>query len=268
MIGELRPLHIGQRIDPVATDIVGNGDDSAGCDADRVIGEGSGVERRVETRATVERVVAAEAVERVVAGPAGDDVGQGVAGSGEVADTGEAQVLDVGAQGVGVGGGQHRVGALGRRFHDHVEGAVDGVGVIAQAADQHVVAAEPVERVIAGTAGDHVGQGVAGTGEVADPGEGQVLDVGAQGVDVGARQHRIGTRRGQFGGDVEEAVDGVDVVAQTADHRVVTGQPVEHVVAGTAGDDVGQGVAGSGEITDPGEGEVLDVGAQGVGVGR
>ena len=78
-----------------------------------------------------------------------------------LADAGQRQVLDVGAERV-ADAALHGVGALPGSLGDHVAGRVDHIGVVAGAADHGVVAGAAVEHVVAGVAGERVGQRVAG----------------------------------------------------------------------------------------------------------
>ena len=67
-----------------------------------------------------------------------------------------------------------------KRLHRHVPGVVDDVGVVAQAAGQHVGAQAAVEQVVATVAGEAVVQQVAGAVEVGAAGQRQPLEVGSQ----------------------------------------------------------------------------------------
>ncbi len=98
----------------------------------------------------------------------------------KAAGSGEDQILDVGAEGIGCNGRSHRVGAGAGVFRDHVTDIVDDVGVVAGAADQRVGAGSAIESVIAGSAFDGVAQRIAGPrkGTVAD--ERKVLDIGGK----------------------------------------------------------------------------------------
>ena len=58
-------------------------------------------------------------------------------------------------------------------------------------------------------------------------------------------QHRVGALAGVLDHHVADIVDHVGVVAEPARHGVGTGAAVEDVVAGVAGEAVGQGIAGA-----------------------
>ena len=161
-----------------------------------------------------------------------------IAGAVEVGGAGERQVLDIGAERIG-DRGQHRVGALAGVLDHHVADIVDHVGVVAEPARHGVGAGAAVEDVVAGVAGEAVGQGIAGAVEVGGAGERQVLEVGAE--RIGDRgQHRVGAFAGVLDHHVADIVDHVGVVAEPARHGVGAGAAVEDVVAGIAGEAVGQ----------------------------
>src|SRR5262249_36483702 len=144
--------------------------------------------------ATGDGVVAVAAREIIGAGIADEDVAEGVAGGIDVGRAGQRQVLKVGAEGVAdrtldrvVAG----VGVLG----DDVTGVVDDVGGVAEAADQLVGACATVENVVAGIAGERVGEAVAGGVDVRRAGQGEALDVVGEGIG-GRAQHGVGAAVG------------------------------------------------------------------------
>ena len=252
-----------------------------GAEIDGQIADGAGVVERVAAGTAVdhvgtvaddvlERVVAAAAVERVdaeaagddvIAAVAGDDVGKLVAGAVDVGAAGQRQVLDIGAERV-ADRRLHRVGAAahGGGFRHHVAGIVDHVDVVAVAAQERVGACAAIERVVAGVAGDDVGEPVAGAVDVGAAGQGQVLDIGAERVgDRGGNS--ISARVQRFRRHVAGVVDDVVVVADAADHDVGAAGAVERVVATIAGENVDAGIAGqrivadaAGDVLDPGHG--------------
>ncbi|MNF64066.1 hypothetical protein D3C84_457890 [compost metagenome] len=125
------------------------------------------------------------------------------------------------------------VGALAGQFGDLVGGVVHHIDVIAQAAAHAIGARAAIERVVGGIAGQAVGQCVAGTVDGGAAEQGQVLDVGGQGMaDQALRE--VGALAGQFGDPVGGVVDHIDVVAQAADQRVDAGTAIEEVVRGVA----------------------------------
>ncbi|CAH0312610.1 hypothetical protein SRABI130_05148 [Pseudomonas sp. Bi130] len=214
-------------------------------------------DQRVQPRATVEHVVAAVAGQHVV---------QGIADAGEVIAAGEGEVFQVGAQGPA-----HR-GAYGVDFArqgtglgDRVLEAVDDVGVVAEAAHHHVGAEATVQHVVAAVADQHVVQGVAGTGEVVVAGEGQVLEVAAQGV-ADRRHNRVdfAQRGAGFHHHVTHVIHNVNVVACTANHEVLAGTAIEEVGGGVAGEAVIEFVAGEVQRGGAEQHAVFDVGREGV----
>ena len=104
---------------------------------------------------------------------------QGIAGAVEVGGAGERQVLEIGAERIG-DRGQHRVGALAGVLDHHVADIVDHVGVVAEPARHGVGAGAAVEDVVAGIAGEAVGQGIAGAVDVGISGQDEVQVIGAQ----------------------------------------------------------------------------------------
>ncbi|CAF0856079.1 unnamed protein product [Rotaria sp. Silwood1] len=211
----------------------------------------------VVSRAAHQHVGASAAVQHVVAAVAGDGVAQRVAGAVDVAVAGQHQRLDVGGQCV-VDAGLDDVGAFARVLDDEVTGVVDDVGVVAQAAGQHVGAGATVQHVVAVVAGDEVDEAVAGAVDGVGAGQHQVFEVGAQHPADGAA-HGVRALAGVLGDDVAGAVDDVGVVARAADEAVVSLAAVQRVVAGVAGDLVVQRVAGAVEVGRAGQHEVLDV---------
>src|SRR6185436_3298941 len=59
--------------------------------------------------------------------------------------------------------------------------------------------------------------------------------------------------------------DHVGIVAEPAQHRVVGGSAVQHVVADVAGEDIGQPIARGIDVGTAGQGQILDIGSQSVG---
>ena len=110
--------------------------------------------------------------------------------------------------------------------------AVEDVGALL--AKQQIGAVHSVEGVDAGRAGQGVGRGVAvARGFAADP-EGQVLDLGLQGVVGQDAVDRIGPAGRQFDGQVAVGIDLIGVIARPADHPVSAGQAVQLVSPGAA----------------------------------
>ncbi len=220
-------------------------------------------------------VRAGAAVEGVVAGIADQGVVLGVAEEGEVAGADDGDVFEIlqvalvqvdGALGGRVERDLQAVGAFVGQFLDQGELAdlVDTVGVVALAADQGVQARAADQLVVAVVADDDVVQRVADAVDVAGAGQGEVLDVGAEGVvHGGADGVDLAGQGAGLADHVADVVDDVNVVAQAADHQVGAGAAVQHVVAVGAPEDVVQRVAGGVEGAAD-QVEVLQVGAQGV----
>jgi hypothetical protein len=162
---------------------------------------------------------------------------------------------------------------------DRVGGVIDGVAVVAGAADQGVGAEAAVERVVAGEADEPVVAGVAAqaVGEVVagerrgrGDGEEEVFDVGGERVLAAVAIDAVVALVGVFDHPVAGA-EVVDVVAEAAGEDVggAVGVPVEGVGAGVAGG-VDGGAAGQVEAFEvlaegPGDAAVDGVEA-GVGV--
>ena len=154
--------------------------------------------------------------------------------------------------------------------HDHVEDAVDEIGVVAGAADhavgagaalQRVVAATAFQLVVVGATVEHVVEGVAHDEvllAVADAGrrparflQVELLDVRADDV-VGVGIDRIDALARVLHDHVEDTVDEIGIVADAADHavgagatlqRVVANAALQSVVVGTAVERVVEGIA-------------------------
>ena len=160
-----------------------------------------------------------------------------------------------------------RSGAGAGQLRDHVGDVVDDVGVVAGPADHRVRPRPPLRHVVAGVAGEDVVGRVAGAVDGARPGQGQVLDLGAERVGQ-CRLDGVGAAAGELGRHVAGVVDDVGVVAVAAGHRVGAGAAVEPVVGGVAGEDVGERVAGAVDRRRAGQDQVLDVRRQRVGDAR
>src|SRR5205085_2049454 len=96
----------------------------------------------------------------------------------------------------------------------------------------------------AGAAGDGVVAVIAGPGEIARSGIGQLLHVGRQRIARQGGLDRIDPLVGKLVHHVTDIVDDVGVVAEAAVHDVGAEAAVHRVVASAAIDRVGVGVAG------------------------
>ena len=185
----------------------------------------------VGTRTTVERVVAVAAVESVGAQPTGQVVGTRVAT--EVVVEGRAhQALDAGQR--------VRTCAAGDLDGGHRQADSDGAGGVDVAGG--VVARAAAEHVVAGTGEEHVVQAVAvGIGRAGGE-EAQVLDVGRHHM-AAQHAHLVGAAAHGLDDHVAGVVEGVDVVAQPAHHRIGAAAAVQGVVAVATVQRVGIGAA-------------------------
>ena len=145
-------------------------------------------------RVPVDPVVAGTAHETIVGLVAVDRVVQCIASAIDRRRPGhEHQPLDVGRQGVVRDRGKHAIVAAADagKFDDLIAGVVDGVLVVAEAADHGVgagaavdgvVAGAAVDTVVAGAADQRVCRGVAGEDEVGPAADDDYLDAGGGGV--------------------------------------------------------------------------------------
>ena len=226
-------------------------------------GVGGGVHQvMVIPRAAFQRVDAARAVQRVGPGAAAHEVVQGVAGAA-MRGAGQDQGFDMRGQRVGaqiiVDGGDEAVVALIGQFLHHVARIVDMIRVVALAADHRVGACPPVEHVVAGGADNLVGQRVAGA-PARGAGQFEAFDIRGQGVVHGGNDG-IGAVVQQFDHLIQRGIDVVGVVAAQTAQDVVAPGAIEGVVPGGADKGVAQPVP-RGPQRRPGQGEVLDLGAQ------
>jgi len=178
-------------------------------------GQSASVERGVDARATVDRVVARTAGygvvavntrEAVGARVAGDGLGKFVSGEGDARAVG-AQVLDLGAGCQGVADCcPSRIGAFAGEFGDHVTGVVDHIEVVAIATAHGVGAATTMKYIVAACAGKGVDAG-------------QALQHGERAATVGARETRGVDGAAHLVG-IEDTPGGTDVRHDTG-HREI-----------------------------------------------
>ncbi len=114
----------------------------------------------------------------------------------------------------------------------------------------------PAERIVAAVAGHAIGEGIAGAGEIAHPGEDQVLDAGGE---SGADRCLDRIDAGGVDDGIVDIVDHVGVVAGAAIEPVGAGAAIERVVAGACRDGVDGGVAGCGDIAGAAKRQAFDV---------
>ncbi|MNM78946.1 hypothetical protein D3C81_908660 [compost metagenome] len=104
--------------------------------------------QRIVTIAALDQIVTASTIEDVIARIAIEGVIQPIAGAIDVGAAGQGKALDIAAQ-VVVDAGLHQIIAGVVRFHHHIGGGIDHVGVIAHAAFHTVIAAATIKRVVA-----------------------------------------------------------------------------------------------------------------------
>ena len=121
----------------------------------------------------------------------------------------------------------HQVRPLIGRLHRYITRAHD-VGVVASPPAQHVRnTADVREDVIQAVPGPVDGQ----------PREGEIFDIGAQGV-VHTALHRIDAVVRLLRHDIPGIVHHIDIVARAAEHRIGPRGPAEHVRRTVAREDV------------------------------
>ena len=164
-------------------------------------------------------------------------------------------------------------GEISHRIHvGGAQGGVEPEGVEASAAHHAVVAAQAIENVVGGIAGDHVGDGIAGAvGRCS--GEHEVFNLRTKGV-IDRAVDRIGAAGCSFHHHIQGGIQDVGVVTDTTGHGVVASATIQGVVAvrareavgyRIAGDGVGQGIAAAVDRRSAGEHQVFNVGAEGMG---
>ena len=116
------------------------------------------------------------------------------------------------------------VGALAQVLDHRIGGAVEHVGIVTGAAG---------ENVGAGVAGENVVELVAGAVDVGAAGQGQVLDVLAEGI-VDGRLHLVRAFVRVLRYRVGNVIDDVGVVAGAAVHGIAAGAAVQGVVTAAA----------------------------------
>ena len=175
-----------------------------------VLDPGHGGEAGRAGRAEIDghRAGGAGIVERIDAAGAVDGDALHI-GRGHALDRGDdAGAVDGDMDGVVARGPGHREGVGVRAAVDRVDAVADGVldQVVAGAAVDGVVAEPAGERVAAAVSGDDVVEPVAGAVDVGGPGQGEVLDVGAE-READRRLHRVGALVGVLGHHVAGIVD-------------------------------------------------------------
>src|SRR4030095_4191755 len=118
-----------------------------------------------------------------------------------------------------------------------------------------------VQAVVTGPAGYRVGEPVAGAGEGAASGVGEVLELVAERIPFQAGQHRVRAATRSFRDRVAR-IDEVGVVARATDQGVAARAAVQRIVARGALQRVRELVAVAGEVARAAVGEVLDVAVQ------
>ncbi len=212
--------------------------------------------------AALQRIGPGLTVQFVIAAIADDDVIGGIARAVDIGAAGQGQILELGDKRMRYRA-QHRIGAFARVLDDEESGGVEDIGVVAFAACQLVAAAGAIERIIAVIADDRIVAGIAGTVDIGAAGQGQILDIGAQGIGR-RRCDDIKALAGIFDDDVLGAVDDIGIVAFLALQRVVAAGAIQGVIAVVADNDVIEIVACAIDIESRGhiQRQILDIGSQ------
>ena len=155
---------------------------------------------------------------------------------------------------------------MARRLNDHVAAVVDNIGVIANATGHRIGPGTAIQNVVARITGQGVGQGVTRAIKVGRAGQQQGLDIVTE-HKAGRGLNRIGALAGQFGDDIEAAVDQIGVIALATGHRVIAGATINDIDAIVTGDDVGQTIACGIQICRTRQQQVFKVQAQRIGNG-
>src|SRR5262249_53940594 len=208
-------------------------------------------DQRVVPKTAVQRVVALTAVERVGLLVADDLVG--TVRTGDILDTdqgvgrylrgGSGQRMDVDVR---VEFRARSTVAVQAKMHDHFVGGGADIGEMVVRVVDGIGAAFAVQGVVAETAGQHIGQRIAGQ-RVVERGPKQSLNRGErvpgsmaagceEGLCVAAADPRKPDRDGSGGGLVTRIVETrapvKDVGAAASLHDIIAAAAVEHVVAG------------------------------------
>ena len=207
-----------------------------------------------------QRVGAGPAIEHVVARVARDHVRQRVAGAADVGAAGQGQILDIGRQGE-ADRGKDNIVPLARLFDHRIGGVVDHIAIVALRADQRIRSTAAVQHIVAGIAGDHIRQRIAGARQIRGSGQGKVLDVGRQHM-ADRCDHRVIALAGSLGHHVTGIVHQIDIVAGAADHRVRPGGAIQHIGRPVAGDNVIERIARPVDRHQADQRQILDIAAE------
>ena len=205
------------------------------CQVDRNAGRGIRVRCRVVAAAAGKNVIAAVAFQDVV-----------LARPGQVLDVDQRIALGVAAN------------AQSRReadIHPRSRRCVSG-GVGSCVAVEGVSPSKARKCVVAAVADHDVAGGIAGRTDIPCPGQGQVLDIGAESV-ADRRSNRVGSLIRGFRHLIAGTVDDVGIVTRAADQRVRTCAAVQRVVALEADDDICLGRAGQ-DVVEMRAGEIFE----------
>ena len=217
----------------------------------------------VVATATGELVAAAATVQGIVRLVADQLVVQVVAGAIEIFIAEQCEFFYMVAEGV-ADTGAHQVVPLVGLLNDLVEHVVNVIGVVARIPRHGVLALAPHQGVGAEVAAQVVGQFIAVATEVGTAHQGQVLKMVGESEVVQAGANGVCALVGRFLNVVGEVVHLIGVVPLQAPQGVGAKPAHEGVVAAVAGDAVGVIVAGAGDISGPRQGQVFNMGAEGV----
>ena len=133
-------------------------------------------------------------------GIAGEGVVERVAGGGECRSAGEGDLLQMIPEGE-ADGALNKIGAFAAGFVDLITGGIHHIGVITAATGHRVVAAAPINGVVAAVACECVGEAVSDGVDIARTRQGDVFNVVACGVTNGALD-QIGAGTVRFGNHI------------------------------------------------------------------
>ena len=199
-----------------------------------------GIVNRVVACTTIQNIGTAETDQHVVADTAGNAVGIGIAGDA-VIEAGADDVLDR-DQGIALRVTARVDARCQIDRHTRSRGCV-GNRIDARATIQRIGAAEADQRIVACTAGQHVHAGITRQ-RIRIGRAGDVLE-SCENIAIGIAAGRLGTGHRQVDGHARGRIRvGDRVDADAAIERIGTAEAFDHVIARTAGNDVGGRAAG------------------------
>ena len=202
-------------------------------------GLGDHVGRLVNTieiiaESTSQRVASRTAVERVIARPAGNAVCTGIPESGEIAASGEGQILDIARKCIGRCSRHHRIGTAADTFDNRIAGLRDNIRVVPRPAAQRIVSTAARKRIVSAATRNTVVRGVASAREIADSDIGQVFNIVGKRITGRRRFDCIGSAAQRFNYNIRTCIDAVEVIARPARERIIAGAAIERIIARAA----------------------------------